>query len=86
MGEIISVLPCIYAGIKLTVDELVDIKVKMRDNNPDIMNSLLNLTENLHKYKKKDRKKILELVQLFLKNNISIQNSVDKSSASLDNA
>jgi hypothetical protein len=81
MGEVLSVLPCVCAGIKLTVDELVDLRVKMRDNDPDIMKTLLELTENLHKYKKKDRKKILELISTFLKNNISLQSSAQVSGA-----
>ncbi len=68
-------IPCIFTCLKLTIDQICDIKIKMKDQNISVLGDLNNLVSNIKKYRKKDRKIILQLVINFLEQNISLNNS-----------
>ena len=55
-------IPCVFQCLKLTIDEICNIKIKMRDQNVTVLGDLNNLVTNIKKYRKKDRKIILNLV------------------------
>ena len=68
-------IPCVFQCLKLTIDEICDIKIKMKNQNVAVLGDLNNLVCNIKKYRKKDRKIILNLVIQFLEQNISLNNS-----------
>jgi len=68
-------IPCIFQCLKLSIDQICDIKIKMKDQNVAVLGDLNNLVCNIKKYRKKDRKIILNLVIQFLEQNISLNNS-----------
>ncbi len=68
-------LPCIFSCLKLSIDEICNIKMKMKDQNISVLNDLNALVVNIKKYRKKDRRIILKLVINFLEQNISLNNS-----------
>lgn len=68
-------IPCIFSCLKLTIDEICNIKMKMKDQNISVLGDLNDLVINIKKYRKKDRKIILKLVISFLEQNISLNNS-----------
>ena len=68
-------IPCVFQCLKLTIDQICDIKIKMKNQNVAVLGDLNNLVCNIKKYRKKDRKIILNLVIQFLEQNISINNS-----------
>ena len=68
-------VPCIFQCLKLTIDQICDIKIKMNNQNVTVLGDLNNLVCNIKKYRKKDRKIILNLVIQFLEQNISLNNS-----------
>ncbi len=68
-------IPCVFQCLKLTIDQICDIKIKMKNQNVAVLGDLNNLVVNIKKYRKKDRKIILNLVIQFLEQNISINNS-----------
>jgi hypothetical protein len=78
-------IPCIFSCLtwlcnnpsllRLSIDQICDIKMKMKDQNISVLNDLNALVVNIKKYRKKDRKIILKLVINFLEQNISLNNS-----------
>lgn len=76
MGEIISVLPCVFKVVELTIEELVDIRMKMKENNNTVAMDLARLLENSKKYSKKDRHVIRAYVKLWLEQSGSANGSV----------
>jgi hypothetical protein len=70
-------IPCIFQCLKLSIDEICNIKIKMKDQNLTVLGDLNSLVVNIKKYRKKDRKIILNLVIQFLEQNISLNNSSD---------
>jgi hypothetical protein len=68
-------IPCLFQCLKLSIDEICNIKIKMKDQNLSVLSDLNSLIINLKKYRKKDRKIILNLVIQFLEQNISLNNS-----------
>lgn len=68
-------IPCIFQCIKLSIDEICDIKIKMKNQDISVLNDLNSLIINIKKYRKKDRKIILKLITTFLEQNISLNNS-----------
>ena len=68
-------IPCIFTCLKLSIDQICDIKMKMKDQNISVLNDLNALVVNIKKYRKKDRKIILKLIINFLEQNISLNNS-----------
>jgi hypothetical protein len=70
-------IPCIFQCLKLSIDEICNIKIKMKDQNLSVLGDLNNLVVNIKKYRKKDRKIILNLVINFLEQNISLNGSSD---------
>lgn len=68
-------IPCCLQTTSLLIDEIVDLRLKLRNNDPSIAQDLVNLTSNLKKYNKKDRKIILEHIKLYLELNASLNNS-----------
>jgi hypothetical protein len=73
--NIMEFIPCVFQCLKLTIDQICDIKIKMKNQNVAVLGDLNNLVVNIKKYRKKDRKIILNLVIQFLEQNISINNS-----------
>ena len=70
-----ELIPCIFSLVSLSVDQLVNIRLKMKQQDPSVMSDLLSLVNNIKKYKKKDRRIIIDYVKLFLEENISLNNS-----------
>jgi hypothetical protein len=68
-------IPCVFQCLKLTIDQICDIKIKMQNQNAAVLGDLNNLVSNIKKYRKKDRKIILNLIIQFLEQNISLNNS-----------
>lgn len=68
-------IPCIFQCIKLSIDQICDIKIKMKNQDISVLNDLNSLITNIKKYRKKDRKIILKLISTFLEQNISLNNS-----------
>lgn len=69
-------IPCLFQCLKLSINEICDIKIKMKEQNISVLGDLNNLVTNIKKYRKKDRKIILNLVIQFLEQNISLNNSM----------
>ena len=75
--NLMEFIPCIFQCLKLSIDEICNIKIKMKDQNLTVLGDLNSLVVNIKKYRKKDRKIILNLVIQFLEQNISLNNSSD---------
>ena len=69
-----DILPCVCATISI-IEELVEIRAKMRNQDASAMQDLLNLMKNYEKYNKKEKKMIRRTMQIFLEQNISLNNS-----------
>jgi len=77
-------LPCIFSVAALTVEEIVRLRIKMRDQDPTVNSDLLQLVANIKKYKKSDRRIILNEIQLYLENNVSLNNTGNGSTSNLE--
>lgn len=67
---------CICAGLKLALDQIVELEVKMKQGDQSIAIDIKNLFDNVKLYPKKDRKIIYGYVKKFM--------DMNASSASLD--
>ena len=73
------IIPCICGTISI-IEELIEVRAKMKNQDASAMTDLLNLMKNYDKYSKKEKRLIRETLQKFLEQNISLNNS----QASLD--
>ena len=69
-------LPACAKATKLTLDYAVDICTKIRLQDPSVMDDLLNLIANMHKYKRKEQKMILKFMERYVEMNKSIYQSL----------
>lgn len=76
MDIVMGLIPCICKSIQLSMEEAIDIGVRLRQQDPTVADSLLNLVSNLNKYRKEDRKIILRFLVQYLKQNVSIVQSL----------
>lgn len=72
-------LPLIFSGVKLTIDLIVDLELKFRQNDLSVTKDIMELMENMHKYSKKDKKKIWEYIMRMAKMNASYIDTVKNS-------
>jgi hypothetical protein len=77
-------IPCICQALALTFEELIKIRVAIHDNDPDVLDECIKMLENINKYPKKDRKKIIDTMLALLKQ-LKL-NSVQNSNANLNEA
>lgn len=75
----IACIPYICSGLKLTIDLIVDLEVKFRQNDLSVTNDIIELMQNMNKYSKKDKKKIWEYVIRMAKMNASYIDTVKNS-------
>ncbi len=70
------IIPCVFKAIELSIDEIVKLRIKIRDNDNTVSADLLKLIKDIKKYKKKDRRLILEHVIMQLEATISRSGSM----------
>jgi esterase/lipase len=71
MGEAMSVMSCVCGTITI-IEELIEIRAKMRNQDASAMDDLLKLIKNYDKYSKKEKKMIRHTMEIFLQQNISL--------------
>lgn len=74
MAEFFSILPCICKSISI-IEELIDIRAKMKINDPTACGDLVNIIKNYESYSKKEQKLIRSTLKIFLEQNSSLNNS-----------
>lgn len=74
MGSIIA--SCLCATLKLALEQIVNLEVKLKQNDPTIVTDIRDLLDNVKRYPKSDRKIIYKYVKKFM--------DMNASSASLD--
>jgi esterase/lipase len=74
MSEIVGIMSCVCAGISI-IEELIELRAKMKNEDPNAMHDLLNLIKNFDKYNKREKKMILDSMKIFLEQNISLRGS-----------
>lgn len=65
--------------MKLTMDLMIDLEVKFRQNDLSVTKDVVELMENMHKYSKKDQKKIFQYIIRMGKMNVSYLDTVKNS-------
>jgi hypothetical protein len=59
----------------LFIEELIELRSKMKNNNPDCLRDMVNMIENYKKYNSREKKLIRETLKIFLEQNISAHSS-----------
>lgn len=72
MEVLASLIPCCCQMLKLTIDKMVGLEVKLKESDLTINEDIKQLVENIQKYRKKDRKKIIEYIHRTLELNVSM--------------
>ena len=68
-------LPIICSVSMIFLEELINLRTNMKNNNPDCLKDMVHLIENYKKYNSREKKLIRETLRIFLEQNISAQNS-----------
>jgi hypothetical protein len=68
-------LPIICSVSMIFLEELINLRTNMKNNNPDCLKEMVHLIENYKKYNSREKKLIRETLRIFLEQNISAQNS-----------
>lgn len=71
-----SLIPCACQSLKLLFDDAVNIGVRIENQDPTVAETLLKLTADLQRYRKKDRKIILDFLVKYMRQNVSIIQSL----------
>jgi len=59
----------------LFIEELINLRTKMKNNDPDCLKDMVHLIENYKKFNSREKKLIRETLKIFLEQNISNHNS-----------
>ena len=81
-GSIIA--SCLCATLKLALEQIVNLEVKLKQNDPSIATDIRDLLDNVKSYPKSDRKIIYRYVKKFMDLNASSA-SLDESSSNNKN-
>lgn len=65
---------CICSSITI-IEELIELRARMKTNDPRALDDLLQFMRNYDKYNKKEKKLIRKTLEMFLEQNISLNNS-----------
>lgn len=76
MELLLSLIPCCLNVMRITIEEITDIKHRIRQKEPDAALKLIELIDNIKRYDKKSRKLIIENVKLYIELNISANGSI----------
>lgn len=76
MEALSFLIPCLCRSLQLGLDEAIEVGVRIRNQDPTVADSLLKLVSDLNKYPKKDRKVIIKFLTEYLKQNVSIMQSL----------
>lgn len=68
-------LPILCSVSMIFLEELINLRTNMKNNNPDCLKEMVHLIENYKKYNSREKKLIRETLRIFLEQNISAQNS-----------
>jgi hypothetical protein len=68
-------LPMICSVSMIFLEELINLRTNMKNNNPDCMKDMVHLIANYKKYNSREKKLIRETLKIFLEQNISAHNS-----------
>lgn len=75
----IACIPFCCQAFKLTMDMLVNLEVKIRQNDLSVNQDIRDIMDNMHKYSKKDQKKLWAYVKKICDMNMSFANTVKNS-------
>ena len=68
-------LPLFCSISMVFLEELINLRTNMKNNNPECLKDMVHLIENYKKYNSRERKLIRETLKIFLEQNISAHNS-----------
>ncbi len=68
-------LPVLCSVSMIFLEELINLRTNMKNNNPDCLKDMLHLIEHYKKYNSREKRLIRETLKIFLEQNISAHNS-----------
>jgi hypothetical protein len=75
MGGSESTIVSGICGAITIIEELIEVRAKMKNQDASAMDDLLKLMKNYDKYSKKEKKMIRKTMEIFLQQNISMNGS-----------
>lgn len=72
MAELL--FPCLCNSISI-IEDLIDVRAKMKINDPSASSDLVNIIKNYDSYSKKEKRMVRNTLKVFLEQNASFNNS-----------